>query len=144
MLEDVVTKKNVEDDDVMIRKHSLIYVPKWLIDIKSNDAHYRREVLPASKTVIIDEIRFCPKEFYENRPSNKKTYAVCEVCGCAYCSNHISLINDAYYCEKDTYRSTAKGIAARHQQPTKNIELSLSHLKNTLHYSIDKALEKHL
>jgi hypothetical protein len=144
VLEDVVRKKNVEDDDVVIRKPSLIYVPEWLINIKSNEAHYRREVLPASETVIIDEIMFCPKEFYEKRPSSKRTYAVCQVCGCAYWSNHIALINDSYYCEKHTYQSTAKGIATKHQEPTKNIESSLSNIKKGLDYSIDKALEKHL
>jgi len=143
-LEDIVRKKDVEDDDVVIRKSSLIYVPKWLINTRSKEAHYRREVLPASEKVIIDEIMFCPKEFYEKRPSNKKTYAVCEVCGCAYCYNHISLMNDAYYCERHTQRWTAKGIAARRQQPGKDTEISLSHLENSLGHSIEQALEKHL
>ena len=65
VLEDVVRKTNAQEDEVKIKKPSLIYVPKWLINIQSNETHYRREVLPASETVIIDEIRFCPKEFYE-------------------------------------------------------------------------------
>jgi hypothetical protein len=146
VLEDVVRKKNAEDDDVLIKESSLIYVPKWSINIRSKETLYRREVLAASETVLIDEIMFCPKEFYEKRPSNKKTYAVCEECGWAYCYNHISLINDAYYCEKHiyTYQWIAKGISSGYQQPTNNIELSLSHIKNSLDYSIDKSLEKHL
>lgn len=142
-LEAVVREKNVEDDDVVIRKSSLIYVPKWLINIMSKETHYRREVLPASEKVIIDEIMFCPKEFYEKRPSNKKTYAVCEVCGCAYCNNHISLMNDAYYCERHTQRWTVKGIAMR-RHPPKDTDLSISDIENSLGHSIDKALEKHL
>jgi hypothetical protein len=145
VLEDVVRKTNAEEEHVMIKKPSLIYVPKWLINIQSNETQYRREVLPASESVIIDEIRFCPKEFYEKkRPSNKKTYAICEVCGRAYCSRHISLINEAYYCEKHSYRSNTKGTTKTSSPPPINIESSVSHIKNSLGDSIDKALEKHL
>jgi hypothetical protein len=50
---DVVRKKNVGDNDVTITKNSLIYVPKWLINIKSNETSYRREVLPASETELL-------------------------------------------------------------------------------------------
>lgn len=128
-----------------ITKNSLIYIPKWLINIKSNETNYRREVLPASETEIINEIEYCPKDLYEKRrPSKNKTYAVCEVCGRAYCSKHISPINDAYYCEKHTFRSNIKETAARPQQPAKDLQSSLSSIKNSLDYSIDKALEKHL
>ena len=70
-LEAVVREKNAEDDDVVIKKSSLIYVPKWSINIRSKEAHYRREILPASEKVIIDDIMFCPKEFYEKRSSIK-------------------------------------------------------------------------
>jgi hypothetical protein len=144
VLEDVVRKTNAEEDDVTFKKPLSIYVPKWLINIQSNETQYRREVLPASESVIIDEIRFCPKEFYEKkRPSKKKTYAICEVCGRAYCSRHISLINKAYYCEKHSYRSNTKSTPTPPPQPT-NIESSLSNIKNSLDHSIDKALEEHL
>jgi restriction endonuclease len=144
VLEYVATEKKVEDNDVMIRKPSLIYVPKWLIDIRSNQTSYRREVLPASETVIIDEIVFCPKDLYEKRRhSKKKTYAVCELCGHAYCSKHIYTINDSFYCEKHTYRSTTKETTAEHHQPqTKSVESSLSDINNSLETSIDKALEQ--
>ena len=40
VLEDVVRKTNAEEEDVMIKKPSLIYVPKWLINIQSNETHY--------------------------------------------------------------------------------------------------------
>jgi len=33
-LEAIVREKNAEDDDVVIRKSSLIYVPKWSINIR--------------------------------------------------------------------------------------------------------------
>jgi hypothetical protein len=45
VLEDVVRKTNAEEEHVMIKKPSLIYVPKWLITIQSNETQYRREVL---------------------------------------------------------------------------------------------------
>jgi Holliday junction resolvase len=148
VLEQVVREKNAEDDDVTIREPSLIYVPKWLINFRSKETNYRRELLPASQTVIIDEIDLCPKDFYEKRrPSKKKTYAVCELCGHAYCSNHIFLMNDAYYCEKHTYRSSAKVTpqeSTKEDVQTENIESSLSNIKNSLDYSIDKALGQRL
>jgi Restriction endonuclease/zinc-ribbon domain len=145
VLEEVVKEKRVQDDDVMIRKPSLIYVPKWLVNIKSKETNYRREVLPASETVIIDEIAFCPKEFSDKRRSSKKkTYAVCELCGYAYCSSHIVPIDDSYYCEKHTYRSSTKQTSIKRQESTNNVESSLSNINNSLDHSIDKALEKRL
>jgi Holliday junction resolvase len=149
VIEEVVQEKNVQDDDVMIRKPSLIYVPKWLINIKSKDTSYRREVLPASETVIIDEIAFCPKEYSEKRRSSKKkTYAICELCGRAYCSSHIVPIDDSYYCEKHTYRAGTKQTLIKRQESTRiqtnNVASSLSNINNSLEYSINKALEKQL
>jgi hypothetical protein len=74
VLEDIVKGKNVEDEDVRISKHSLIYVPKWLINIESKTINYRREILPASETVLIDEIAFCPKDLLEKRRASKKRH----------------------------------------------------------------------
>ena len=34
MVSEDVRKKNVEDDDVVIRKSSLIYIPMWLINMR--------------------------------------------------------------------------------------------------------------
>jgi hypothetical protein len=67
VLEEVVKEKNVEHDDVRIRNPSLIYIPKWLINIESKKINCRREVLAASQRAIIDEIAFCPKDLYEKR-----------------------------------------------------------------------------
>jgi hypothetical protein len=145
VLEEITREKKVQDDNVIIKTTSLIYVPKWLVNFKSKELGYRREVLPASQTVITDEIAFCPKELYEDRRhSKKKTYAVCEVCGRAYCGKHISPINNSYYCEKHTSQWIAKGTTARPRQLAKNIESSLSNIKDSLNYSIDEALQKHL
>jgi hypothetical protein len=149
VLEDVVKGKNVEDEDVRISKPTLIYVPKWLINIESKTINYRREVLPASETVIIDEIAFCPKDLSEKRrASKKKTYAVCEICGHAYCGSHIFPMNDVYYCEKHTYRSSTNEVPIKPKESiksqTNNVESSLSNIKNNLEYSIDKALEKRI
>ena len=143
VLEEITREKKVQDDDVMIKTTSLIYVPKWLVNFKSKQLCYRREVLPASQTVFTDEIAFCPKDLYEDRHhSKKRTYAVCEVCGQAYCGKHISLINNSYVCEKHTSQWISKGTNARPRQSTRNIESSLSSIKDSLNYSIDEALEK--
>ena len=40
VLEDVVRKTNAEEEHVMIKKPSLIYVPKWLINIQSNETKH--------------------------------------------------------------------------------------------------------
>ena len=73
----LLEEKKVEDGkDVRISKPTLIYVPKWLINIESKTIKYRREVLPASETVIRDEIAFCPKNFQINKEFQKE-----DICG---------------------------------------------------------------
>jgi hypothetical protein len=92
--------------EIIIRRKSLTYVPKWIITIKAGKRIYKRKVLAASKTVILDEIYFCPKHFSFGKiwSMRKQTSAVCEICGGAFCDDHIFKINDTYYCEK--HRST--------------------------------------
>jgi hypothetical protein len=94
--------------EVKISRKPLIYVPKWIITIKAGAQPYNRKALAASNTFIVDEIAFCPNHSalgkIWSRP--KQTSAVCEICGGAFCDDHIFKINNTYYCEK--HRSTSQ------------------------------------
>jgi len=98
------TKVNYEEVQIVDKAFSCIYIPKWVINIESQNRIYTREILPTSSTILMDEIVYCPKEFFARfKPSKKQTFAVCERCGSAYCSRHIERIKDSYYC-KDHHR----------------------------------------
>ena len=102
VLDEIAESTGAKYDEIEIKKCSLIYVPKWIIDFQTihGNKSYRREILAASKTVIVDEIALCPKESLARlRPSDKPTYAICEHCGSAYCKNHIQKIHGSYYCK---------------------------------------------
>ena len=68
VLEEVVKEKNVEHDDVRIRNPSLIYIPKWLINIESKKINCRREVFsllprePLSMNRILSQRIFMKKD----------------------------------------------------------------------------------
>ncbi len=100
--EEVIEETKVNYDDVQIidKAFSSIYVPKWVINIESHNRIYAREILAASSTILMDEIAYCPKEFFARfRSGKKQTYAVCERCGTAYCRSHIDQTKDSYYCK---------------------------------------------
>ena len=88
--------------EVKINRKRLIYVPKWIITIKAGEHSYNREALTASYTFTVDEIAFCLNHFTLGKiwSTSKQTSAVCEICGGAFCDDHISYINNTYYCEK--------------------------------------------
>jgi hypothetical protein len=101
--EEVVEEKRVKYENVQIidRASSYIYVPKWVINIESGNNLYTREILAASNTFLMDEIAYCPHEFFARfRSGKKETYAICERCGKAYCSKHIERICNSYFCRE--------------------------------------------
>ncbi|MDA7941872.1 MAG: restriction endonuclease [Nitrosopumilus sp.] len=74
----------------------LIRVPRLEITFSSKEYKYSRVVLPASDTVLVDEIAKCKHVI-----GSKPTYAVCNICGVAKCEKDIT--NEAlneYYCKK--------------------------------------------
>jgi hypothetical protein len=97
VIEEIREEKKARYKDITIKKASLVYVPKWIVSFESattttttSNKIYRREILAASNTVLVDEIAYCPKDFFANIRGNKKmTYAICEICGKAYCESHI-------------------------------------------------------
>lgn len=90
-------------NNISIKRRCLIYIPKWVIIFKAGSIPYKRKVLAASNRVVVDEIAFCPKHFSLAKiwTIKKQTYAVCEICGTAYCIDHIFNIDGSYYCEND-------------------------------------------
>jgi len=101
--EEIVEENKVNYDSIQIidRAYSCIYVPKWVINIESANSVYTREILAASNTFLMDEIAYCPHEFFARfRSARKETYAVCERCGGAYCSRHIEKVNNSYFCRE--------------------------------------------
>lgn len=94
----IVPKKS----DITIKKSSLVYVPIWFIDILSKSITYKRRALAATKTVIMDELSICPKDFSAVKIWMKKktVHAFCETCGLALCEDHIGGKGDKYYCKE--------------------------------------------
>jgi hypothetical protein len=89
--------------EINMNRRSLIYVPKWIITIKAGGVSYTRRILAASKTFIVDEIADCPKLHFSLGKLwtvRKQTYAICEICGGAFCPEHIFKVNSSYYCEE--------------------------------------------
>jgi RNA 3'-terminal phosphate cyclase len=101
--EEIVEEKKVKYENVQIidRASSCVYVPKWVINIESGNNVYTREILAAANTFLMDEIAYCPHEFFARfRSGRKETYAVCERCGGAYCSRHIEKVHNSYFCRE--------------------------------------------
>ena len=75
----IIPKKS----EVTIKRSSLIYVPIWKIGITCKDITYRRVAMAASKTVIVDEIERCSKDFSSLKfwTKWKITNALCQTCG---------------------------------------------------------------
>ena len=62
---------------------------------------YRREAMTASKTMIVDEIELCSKDFSSFKFWNKLkvTNALCEICGIALCVDDIYKDKEKFYCK---------------------------------------------
>lgn len=106
VLESIIEEFKVKYDNVKITKSQLIYVPKWTLYLTARNVEYKREILASSNLVLVNEVEYCPKDFYAKfRPSEKKTYAICEICGYSFCKTHIVEKDGKFYCEKHNFRS---------------------------------------
>ena len=76
---------------VMIKKVSFLYVPKWSVTFLSQGIDYNREVYAFSGTTIEDTLEYCPKHLQIGalKFRSKKTVAVCDICGQALCEEHL-------------------------------------------------------
>ncbi|HEX9677965.1 restriction endonuclease [Nitrososphaera sp.] len=121
--------------EVQIRKAQLIYVPKWTLDIESGQVTYMRKVLAASKTVLVDTISQCPRHFTikDIQLVKKQTVALCELCGAAFCKDHISLVDGKYYCDEHNPNEPEADQSANEEKDdgvTSKAEESLSKVKS--------------
>jgi hypothetical protein len=78
-------------NDIKLFKSEIVLVPKWTIYFNAFGTFYTKEVFAHSGTVLENTIQYCPHHFKLGVINVKKeTTAVCEVCGTACCSEHIS------------------------------------------------------
>lgn len=74
----------------------VIWIPRLEIEFMSKEYDYLRVVLPASDTILVDEIAEC-KHILKKR----RTFAVCDVCGVAKCEKDIVADgSEEYFCKK--------------------------------------------
>ncbi|MBP2146464.1 hypothetical protein J2129_001918 [Methanofollis sp. W23] len=77
--------------DIKLFNSEMVSVPKWNVHFNALGTIYTKEVFAHSGTVLENTIRYCPQHFKLGAINIKKeTVAVCEVCGKACCSEHIS------------------------------------------------------
>lgn len=77
--------------NIKLFKSEMVLVPKWSVHFNAFGTVYTKEVFAHSGTVLENTIQYCPKHFKLGAINVKKeTAAVCEVCGKAYCSEHIA------------------------------------------------------
>jgi len=93
--------------NVLIKKMHFLYVPKWSVIFLSKNIDYTREIFAFSGEKIEDSISYCPEHFKSDLLSflnkSKKTIAVCEICGKAFCEDHIKQcpVCNKWICYKD-------------------------------------------
>ncbi len=82
-----IPKKN----QIMIKKTSFFYVPKWSMFFASKNVEYSRQLFAYSGTVLEDTIVYCPEhiEIGSLKLRTKNSIAVCDTCGQALCENHV-------------------------------------------------------
>ena len=87
---------------IVIKKSSLVYVPIWVISIQSKGITYRRRAIAASKTLIVDELALCPKDFSSLKiwGEKKSPVALCETCDTSLCVDHLYKNNGEHYCKE--------------------------------------------
>jgi hypothetical protein len=98
-----------KSSEVYIKKISMVYVPMWSLDIEGNGGiSYSRRVLAASGVTLVDSIAHCPKHLTLGKMQfiKRQTYAVCEICGGAFCKDHISQVGGIFYCQQHTPSDT--------------------------------------
>ena len=111
IVEEIVDRRKIGYDDVSVSGQSEVYVPKWSLIIETIGLTYKRESIASNNFIFRDEIDLCPKD---SSKDVRKTYAICEMCGAAICSKHISNDNSMFFCSDHKvsgilpYRKTSK------------------------------------
>jgi len=96
----------------IIRKEILL-VPRWEIYFSSLGTIFTRELLGCSGTILEDTMAYCPRHVKLGMLSQrKKTIAVCESCGRAFCEDHIDMCPTCqkWLCEEHGVKCSSCGI----------------------------------
>jgi len=93
--------------DIRIRRKDVAIIPRWSIEFESSNRSYRREVLACSGEILEDTMSYCPEHFKIGgvSVSQKRTVAVCEVCGEALCADNVvqCAVCGKWLCENDSF-----------------------------------------
>lgn len=93
--------------DIRILRKDVVVVPRWSIEFESLNKTYRKEILACSGQVLEDTMAYCPSHFKIGAftLSQKRTIAVCEVCGQALCDDHVKpcAICGKWLCQEDAF-----------------------------------------
>ena len=93
--------------DIRILRKDVVIIPRWSIEFESSERTYRREILACSGAVLEDTMLYCPKHFRIGSISfsQKRSIAVCEVCGESLCEGHVKrcAICNKWLCEEDRF-----------------------------------------
>lgn len=101
---------------VELRDFKTIHVPFWDLRFEAGARTYSRRILASSGQVIEDQLALCPRhiEIGGFKFVKKPPTALCEVCGGAYCADHVTLAPDGrYYCDVDVppqFKPTKRGF----------------------------------
>jgi len=89
--------------EVLITGSEMIFVPKWRITYEIGGKDYRKRVLAASGTVVLDELSQCSKQHGivdKLKRYDDLAYAICEKCFNLFCEAHTVKIGDRCYCKE--------------------------------------------
>jgi hypothetical protein len=111
--------------EVVIKRSSLIYVPKWDLDIESGQVTFMRKALASSKIMLVDTIAHCPRHFSigETQLIKKQTFAICEICGGAFCKDHVFRTDNKFYCEEHNPNKSVSSGAQISSQGSANDQI---------------------
>jgi hypothetical protein len=120
VIEQVVEDTQSKHHEVIISGSLLIFVPKWSTTIQFKDGHYTRQALAASKTILLDEIEFCSRDYLSSsflrKPEVRKTFAACEDCGLVLCRKHILVLDERYVCSEHIKSIKSTGTADKNSR----------------------------
>ncbi|MDN7023827.1 hypothetical protein FGU65_02770 [Methanoculleus sp. FWC-SCC1] len=76
--------------DIELSASDVVSIPRWTVRFEARGTVYTKEVFAHSGTVLKNTLQYCPQHFKLGFVNvRKETVAVCEVCGRAYCGEHI-------------------------------------------------------
>ena len=120
---DIVPKR----DEIKLLSGEIVLTPKWIVHFNALGTIFTREMFACSGNILEDTIRYCPNHLKMGMLSVKKnTKAICEKCGKAYCTDHISQcqICKAWFCDNHIIHCTSCNRSFCREHITKECKIS--------------------